>query len=217
MVPATSGRARIPDLSPLPAWTVEVWTDAAGGSLDGFRGCGGVAGPWWFFLPWSKAVNCGVKAADGKRLGKKLSALELIGPLAVLAAAPDLCRRQPVRVWVDNAGSVKIWAKGYSNSCRICTTLVKAIGTLAAALDCRFEIHKIRRCSTPGAVMADAISQGDFRRLRAAAAAADWPLQPTPAALPSTLLRWACHLVPDDDLGARLLRQLSLSGQYLGY
>ncbi len=212
-----SGVARIPDLDPLPAWTVEAFTDAAGGSPDGFRGSGGVVGSWWFFLPWSRAINLGRRAADGKRLGKKLSALELVGPLAVVCAAPSLCRGQPVRVWVDNAGSVRIWQKGYSNSCRLCTTIVKAAASVAAALDCRLEIHKIRRCSTPDATMADALSQGDFRRFRAAAAAVGRLLDPAPASIPRALLRWLAHPVPDDDLGHKILLEMSETIPLLSY
>ena len=73
------------------------------------------------------------------------------------------CRRRPVRIWVDNAGSVRIWNKGYSSYCRLCTTLVKAISVVAAGLGCRVEIVKITRCSSGGAVMADKLSKGDIR------------------------------------------------------
>ena len=218
IIRVSSGYSRLPDLSPLPAWAVEAFTDAAGGSPTGFRGSGGVIGDWWYFLPWSKAINCGDFAEDGKRLGKKLSALELVGPLVVVAAAPELCRRQPVRVWVDNAGSVRIWEKGYSSSCRLCTTIVKAAASVAAALACRLEVTKIRRCSSPGAVMADALSQGDFRRFRAAAAAVGASPAVTPAAVPRAVSRWLARPVPDDDLGERILREMAAAGTpLLGY
>jgi len=217
IIRVSSGWARIPDLGPLPAWTVEAFTDAAGGSLEGFRGSGGVVGDWWYFLPWSAAINAGDRASDGKRLSKKLSALELIGPLAVVAAAPDICRGQPVRVWVDNAGSVKIWEKGYSSSCGLCTTIVKAAASVAAALDCRLEVHKVRRCSSPGAVMADALSKGDFRRFRAAAAAAGGCPAVEPAAVPRALRRWLVRPKPDDELGQRILLELAHGTPLLGY
>jgi hypothetical protein len=217
IIMVSSGFARLPDLSILPAWTVEAFTDAAGGSPSGFRGSGGVVADWWYFLPWSKAINCGDFAADGKRLGKKLSALELVGPLVVVAAAPELCRRQPVRVWVDNAGSVRIWEKGYSSSCGLCTTIVKAAASVAAALGCRLEVHKIRRCSSPGAVMADALSQGDFRRFRAAAAAAGQDLRPVPAVVPRAIYKWLARPVVDDDLGQRILLEMAASTALLGY
>jgi hypothetical protein len=217
IIRVSSGWARIPDLGPLPAWTVEAFTDAAGGSLEGFRGSGGVVGDWWYFLPWSAAINAGDRASDGKRLSKKLSALELIGPLAVVAAAPDICRGQPVRVWVDNAGSVKIWEKGYSSSCGLCTTIVKAAASVAAALDCRLEVHKVRRCSSPGAVMADALSKGDFRRFRAAAAEAGGCPAVEPAAVPRALRRWLVRPKPDDELGQRILLEMAQGTPLLGY
>ena len=217
LIRISSGAAQIPSACPLPAWTVEAFTDAAGGSPDGFRGSGGVVGPWWFFLPWSSAINVGRPGPDGKRVGRKLSALELVGPLAVLAAGPDICRAQPVRVWVDNAGSVKIWEKGYSNSCLLCSTLVKAISTVAAGLDCRLEIHKIKRCSSPAAVMADALSQGNFRKFRSVAATVGLRLFPTPAAVPLALRRWVARPRADDDLGHRILAELAVSTPVLGY
>ena len=177
-----------------------------------------MVGGWWFFLPWSKAINCGDKAEDGKRFAKKLSALELVGPLVVVAASPEICRRQPVRVWVDNAGSVRIWEKGYSSSCRLCTTIVKATATVAAALGCRLEVEKIRRCSSPGAVMADALSQGDFRRFRAAAAEGGVRPAVLPAVVPRAIGRWLARPVPDDDLGERILREMAAAGTVLlGY
>ena len=93
----------------MPAWTREVFTDAAGGTLDSVgRGCGSVSEEWWFYVPWTWKINAGVKVADGKKLSRKLSAFELVGPLVAMAAAPDRWRGQVVRFWVDNAGSVRI-------------------------------------------------------------------------------------------------------------
>jgi hypothetical protein len=47
MIKLCSGTIGIPDPNAgFPAWTVEVFTDAAGGSMSGIgRGCGGVSGP----------------------------------------------------------------------------------------------------------------------------------------------------------------------------
>jgi hypothetical protein len=55
----------------------------------------------------------------------------------VVAAGYLWCRGKDLKLWVDNAGSVLIWRKGYKTRCDLCTTLVKAIGTVASALDCR--------------------------------------------------------------------------------
>ena len=67
----------------------------------------------------------------------------LIGPLIALVVFADECRRWPVNIWVDNAGSVGVWKKGYSSYCRLCTTLVKAISVVAAGLGCRVAVQKI--------------------------------------------------------------------------
>ena len=34
-------------------------------------------GSWWTFISWSGKINNGVKAVDGKKLSRKLSALDL--------------------------------------------------------------------------------------------------------------------------------------------
>ena len=82
--------------------------------------CGGVSGDRWFYLPWGRKINTGVRH-KGKRLSSKMSALELVGPLICLASEPDLVQSAPIRIWVDNIGSVRIWRKGYSSSCELCT------------------------------------------------------------------------------------------------
>ncbi len=209
MMKLCSGTSGIPDLSAgFPAWTTEVFTDAAGGSLNGIgRGCGGVAGNWWFYLPWSRKVNCGVKAADGKKLSKKLSALELVGPLVAVSAAAQFGLGDPMRIWVDNFGSVRIWKKGYSSSCALCNTLVKAMATVAAAFGCRVTLEKIRRCSTKPAILADLLSKADFRRF--------WALRSQecnrdPSAIPKSILAWVANPVPDEHLGTRILRDLGM-------
>jgi hypothetical protein len=115
---------------------------------------------------------------------------------------------------VDNAGSVKIWEKGYSTSCDLCNTLVKAIATVAAAAGCQLAIDKITRCSEEGAVLADALSKADFEPLWAARAA--WDLPVDPAAIPASLLRWVADPVSDEELGARILRELRRLTSCLG-
>ena len=160
MVKASSGHCRIPaPRRPLPAWALNFFTDSAGGSQDGSaRGAGGVAGEWWFQVPWGSKINGGCRAEDGKKLGGKLSALELVGPLVCVAAGAHLCRGQPVNIWVDNAGSVQIWRKGYATTCQLSSCLVRAIACVADALDCRVELVKVRRCSDTGPELADLLS-----------------------------------------------------------
>jgi hypothetical protein len=215
MLKATDGMASIPDPSDrLPAWTVEFYTDAAGGSTSSVgNGTGGLGPGCWFFVPWSSKVNRGVRGEDGKKMSRKLSALELVGPLIVVAAAFQVCRSAPVRVWVDNKGSVRIWEKGYSTSCGLCTTLVKAIATVAAGLGCRLNIEKISRCSVPGAVAADALSKADFGRFREVAG----DLPHDPLWVPRAILAWIQDPKRDDDLGDKILRELRKRTIVLGY
>ena len=72
-------------------------------------------------------------------------------PLVVVAAGHQVCRGQTLQVWVDNAGSVEVYRKGYSRNCRFCTTLLKAMAMVAAGIGCRLEVIKITRCTGTGA------------------------------------------------------------------
>ena len=214
------GRAQIPDPSlGLPPWTVEIYTDAAGGSTKTRGlGVGAVAPTFWVVLPWGRAINAGRPTGDYRRLDRIMSALELMGPLLALCAGHTVLRGSAVRFFVDNAGSVFIFRKGYSTSCRYSSAIVAAIGTVAAGLGCRVELKKITRCSTDGALMADLISKGALLRFWEVAKQAvgfHCPLQP--ARVPRTLLKWVEDPCPDFGLGDALLRELSKQGEVLGY
>ena len=102
---------------------------------------------WWTYIPWSDRINSNGMTESGKRLGRKLSALELVGPLALLCGAAEKIRGQAVKIMVDNAGSVAIFRKGYSTSCELSSTLVRAMYEVSVALECRVEILKVTRCS----------------------------------------------------------------------
>jgi hypothetical protein len=217
MLRATTGFASIPDPPSVPPWALDWYTDAAGGSTNTVGlGTGGVGRGFWFFAPWSRKINCGVRAEDGKKLSRKMSALELVGPLICLAAGAELCRGKPLRIWVDNSGSVEIWRKGYSSSCGLCTTLVKAIATVAAAFGCKLAIMKVTRCSNVGACLADALSKADFARFRLGADTS-WELSVEPARVPATILAWIANPAVDDNLGDRLLVELRRSTIVPGY
>ena len=203
----------------LPPWALEVYTDAAGGSWRSKgHGVGAVFPGWWAFVPWSRAINTGRPAGDGRSLDRVLSALELIGPLLVISAGHSFCRFNAVKVFVDNAGSVFIWQKGYSSSCKLSSTLVKAIATIAAGLGCKFDLVKISRCSTPLANMADALSKADFPRFWGISYRnGGFQLGLDPAWVPPSLLRWIDSPKPDDNLGLDILADISRLGPVLGY
>jgi hypothetical protein len=200
----------------VPLWAIDYFTDAAGGTLDSpGRGCGGISNGFWFYIPWPRKINCGVKYADGKKLSRKLSALELVGPLVCVSANFAACKGSAVQIWVDNAGSVKIWEKGYSTSCDLCNTLVKAIATVAASAGCQLYITKITRCSSEGASLADALSKADFTGI--SLARRRWNLPLSMAAVPSPILAWLARPSLDEDLGSKILCELRKSQLVLGY
>ena len=206
MLPVCSGRIPIPDPDRgLPAWTLDAFTDAAGGSLRApGLGVGAVCEDLWVYLPWSKCINATGRDESGKQLARKMSFLELLGPLLLLAAGAAKFRNRPLRVWVDNAGSVHIWRKGYSTACAYASAIVKAIALVAAGLGCQLEIVKITRCSTREAEMADALSKGAFGRFVGL-----WrgPL-PDAATVPMALRRWLENPSVKVDLGAAILAEL---------
>ena len=217
---ACNGRLSIPNPEEsTPPWALELYTDAAGGTLENpGRGCGGVLGEEWFYVPWSAMVNSGRWKVEGKKVGRKLSALELIGPLVGLVVFAATCHRRPLRIWVDNAGSVGVWKKGYSNFCRLCTTVVKAISVVAAGLGCQVDVVKITRCSSPGAVLADLVSKARFAEFRERCSSWGMDMGAAPASVLTVLLEWVCLPRPDDDLGHRILQHLAGQGvQVLGY
>jgi hypothetical protein len=219
LITACAGKLSIPDnISKLPVWSFKAYTDAAGGSLESTgRGTGGVCGADWFYYPWSQPVNSGAAKVEDKKVSRKLSALELVGPLIFMATLPHTFRQQPVKMFVDNAGSVGIWHKGYSNNCSLSNTIVKAIGTVAAGIGCRLDIVKVTRCSDHGPIMADLLSKARFTQFRQYAASASWPLHTDPLRIPGSLLHWLYSPVPDSMLGHRILCDISADCPVLGY
>jgi len=215
IIKTTSGSCGIiGDLVP-PLWHIDFYTDAAGGTMESpSRGSGGLAVGFWYYLPWPIGINCGETRIGGKKVGRKLSALELVGPLVCVAAAFEKCRGKNARIWVDNMGSVLIWRKGYSTRCPLSNTLVKAIATVAAGGGCRVEIVKTKRRETEGAALADDISKG---QLKGASANEKWQLSAEPAAIPKAVLRWIDNPSEDDMLGAKILRELAQHTPVLGY
>ena len=222
MLRACDGNVSIPDPDEKsPSWALEFFTDASGGGFDtnglrSGRGVGAVAPGWWAYVPWSSTICRGPLCADGRRLNRKMSALELVGPLLVISSGFALCKGKPVKIWVDNAGSVGIWRKGYSTTCALSTTLVKAIASVAAGLGCWLEIIKITRCSNAGADMADALSKADFRRFWSLNDAAGFFCGVEPAWVPVNLLAWLDAPCPDEGLGQRILGELALRTDVLG-
>ena len=216
-LPLCSGAVSIPDPDrPIPPWAVDVYTDASGGTLSSpWHGVGAVADGWWAFCPWGKAINGGKLTSKGRRLDRVMSALELLGPLLVVASGFLKFRNMEVNIWVDNAASVCIWNKGYSSSCDLSSTVAKAIHTVGASIGCRVHVTKITRCSSPMATMADALSKGAFLRFWGLVGEQNLHMPLEMAWVPPSLVSWV--LAPSDDalLGDRIVKDISRYTQVL--
>ena len=211
MLQTCNGGVSIPDPDQrLPAWACDVYTDAAGGSLDGSaRGVGAVSATWWTQLAWGAAINSGGDAGGGRKLDRVLSALELCGPLLAITAAADHLQGGSARFWVDNAASVHIFQKGYSTSCLLSAVLAAAIAQVAAFIGCKVEVLKITRCSDDWASMADALSKGAFARFATLhQRATGCRPSPSPLPVPPPLSAWVAAPSPDWDLGEKLVAYL---------
>ena len=197
----------IPDLDEkAPVWAIPIWSDAAGGSLVSHgHGAGCVIFPtFWTYAPWGKRINSG-RVFEGKRLDRKLSALELSGQLIGICAGSHILRNQTAVGRVDNAGSVRIFEKGYSTSCKLSNTLVKTIHQVTMGLNIRYFMEKVTRCTTDGAIAADAISKSDWCRLRR-----HMPEHTErPAKVPEALLDWIHNPCEDLLLGQKILNEMA--------
>ena len=209
MLRATDGRCSIPaPPKPSPPWAATFYTDAAGGSsLSIGQGTGGIGPNFYFMVPWGRKINSGMRSDDGKQLSKKMSALELVGPLICVAAGFDICRGRHVCIWVDNSGSVAIWKKGYSATCPLSTTLAAAIGRVAAALGATVAIQKVTRRTGDEAVLADELSKGRFNRFLNRLPRG-FTLPDAPAWIPPSILAWIADPTDSPYLGEKILADL---------
>jgi len=212
-------RVTIPKWPPQPnAAVIDSYTDAAGGSTERLGlGTGGMVEENWFYVPWPKSVAAGACRVDGIKVGRKMAALELIGPLCVVAGAIQVIRGRDVRIWVDNAGSVAIWRKGYSNSCRLSSMLVSTIHSVAAAVGTRVFIEKITRRSTWQAEVADDLSKANFLHFRQRAEQNGQVMATEPLRVPAALVRWIADPTVREDLASLILKDLARSHPIVGF
>ena len=213
VLPACSGRVAIPNpRTSKPLTALNFYTDAAGGSLTSpGHGLGGVGPNWWAYLAWPRPINGDKRTVEGKRIGGKLSFLELLGPLLVVSAGHDVCAGKDVCIWVDNIGSVQIFQKGYSTTCSFSTCVARAIAVEAARIGCRVYVEKITRCSTEEAEAADALSKADFSRFLG-----KWNGElPEGARAPRALVAWLFNPDTATPLGENILQELGYDQKYV--
>ena len=218
MIKLCSGRGKLTDPDKtLPPWAIEIYTDAAGGSMETMGlGVGAVTNCWWSYVPWSRAINLNKTKINGRYIGRCMSALELVGPLLAISGGFTWIKNNPVRFWVDNAASVFIFKKGYSRSCSLSTCLALAIARVASGLGATVEISKILRCSTPLARMADALSKSNFSKFWEINHEIQLNLPVDQGWVPPSLLLWIHNPTPDDFLGDKILTDISRYSLILG-
>lgn len=132
--------------SAMPAWLINAYTDAAGGSTRRLvSGSWGVCEDQWFYYPWSLSLNNSFTRVNGIKVTWKFSALELIGPLIVVVKMSKNKKNLSI-ICVNNAVLCCVYIKWDSNSCPFCTTLVKAISTISSGVGPTVLINKISKC-----------------------------------------------------------------------
>ena len=217
VLPLFNGKTKLrdPDRKPMPS-ALQAYSDAAGGSSQtAGRGVGMVIFPsTWAVFQYGEIINSDQLAYDGKLLACKMSVWELVGPLLVLVCAPDIVRGNQVVTYVDNAGSVQMYNKGWSSKCNLCNTVVRAIHLVANALQCDFWVHKVRRCSSQESEAADALSKSHRHRFLANMPGA---VGVSSKEVPMTLKDWMGNPVPDRKLGERILDEMKTYTEVLGY
>ena len=202
------------DRRPRPR-ALQVYSDAAGGSMDTLGNGVGVAifPGTWAYIPHRIKINCGYPAYDGKSLANKLSVWEAVGPLMALVCAPDRVRGKQVVAHVDNMGSVIWFKKGWAKQCNLGNTVIRTTYLVATALRCELWVEKVPRCSSMETEAADALSKCDAERF-----SFYMPDQePMPRKVPQTLIKWMADPKPDRDLGDRILEEMAETTELLGY
>ena len=211
MLGVCTRKTKLPDPDRRPGMqALSVYPDAAGGSMDSLgRGVGMAILPYtWAYLPYGDRINSGCPAYDDKSLANKMSVWELVGPLMALVCCPDKCGGRQVVAHVDNAGSVFQYNTGWSNTCHLSNTVIRAIYLVATAINCDFWIVKTPRCSSKETEAADALSKCDFDRFMNKMPGADR----LPVRVPQSLVEWMENPLPDRNLGTRLLEYGVWSG-----
>ena len=95
--------------------------------------------------------------------------------------------------------------------------IVKVTTTAAAAIGCTIHFKKITWCSNVGAKLADALSKARFHEFFDIADSNRWLLCQEPLKVSATIKRWLLNPMPDDDLGKKLVEEMSKHTAIIGY
>lgn len=195
------------------SYAVEVYSDASGGTIEGNKGgYGGIifleGRPGvWIENRWPLWLNSGLTNRLGIRFNLKLSTLEGVAGVAMIASAAKELMGHDVIWFCDNQGVVEGWKKGQSSDIWL-SIILKALHDLCRGCGIRLEVRWSPRMVGPGPRAADALSKADMAR-----AAEDWgTVEELPRQVPQTLVKWVREPKLTRTLGARILRELKTNG-----
>jgi hypothetical protein len=193
-----------------PYGAMEFVSDAAGGA--GSEEWVGVASiglktekSFWYLCrgSWPPAVFT-YRDEKGASLSQKMTTLELIGLLLPLLTVPGMVRNRDIILGVDNLGVVFAWENGYAKGDLLASVLVRALGIIAAYLECRVHVRHVPRMTSLASIMADSLT-------RASTANAEvWAAMVGTASYgpPPCLWSWLEAPFTDWDLGLTLVEYL---------
>ena len=201
--------------NPFPAAEISIFPDAAGGCSAVGSGLGAVV--WldpqvWVAHFWPEVIRMNKEVDPGancppQRLAYHTMVLEAAAALSGLVAAPERVRNSACVLYVDNAAVVAGYSSGNSVE-TLAWVLLKACRDVAAGLNVKLDIRKVRRCSSVQATTADLLSKGKTSE------ALDLMDNPSlgPGFISATLMGWLERPRVSRVLGAAILLELKASG-----
>ena len=211
-IPSSLEWSSIPDPRKFfPSRYVSLFPDAAGGSDTdiklGFGGC-----IWleeeplpWCYLAWSELIRTNRKNRDGVAFARKLSTLEAVAALGLLASEPALLKNKAIRIFSDNQGFVTAHKKSYTPDPYLMTA-VMAINNVARGLNINLDVQWSPRRSGVGEEIADDLSKGKILGL---ADRVGTEMRTNPSFIPKTLVTWLEHPTASRVLGQAMLDEMS--------
>jgi hypothetical protein len=133
-----------------------------------------------------------------------MTTLELVGLFLPFLTVPEVVRGRNIVLGVDNLGVVFAWENGYAKGDLLASSLVRALGIVAAYLECRVHVQHVPRLTTLSSIMADNLT-------RASTATAEvWSalVGVRTAEPPAGLWDWLSDPVLDWELGLKLVDEI---------
>jgi hypothetical protein len=185
-------------------------SDAAGGTGNetwaGVASIGEIHEKSFWYLGrgvWPPAVYS-YKDEKGAALAQKMTTLELVGLFLPFLTVPEVVKGRNVVLGMDNLGVVFAWDNGYSKGDLLASSLVRALGIVAAYLECRVHVQHVPRMSTLSSVMADSLTRASSATAEVWAAMVGTRIEGPP----DSLWNWLSDPSLDWELGLSLVENI---------